>query len=95
MTKAELIEAVAASNNTPEDITKKAVTNIFETIVDEIKKSVKEDGKFTIPGFGTFTKKDRAAREGRNPQSGETIKIAASTTMTFKAAKDIKSYMEG
>ncbi len=93
MTKAELIEAVASSDKTPENISKKAVSEIFDTIVEQLKKSVKEDGKFAIPAFGTFTKKDRAARDGRNPQTGETIKIAASTTMTFKAAKDIKNYM--
>jgi DNA-binding protein HU-beta len=94
MTKAELIDAVTASEQTPDDITKKAITIIFDTIVEEIKKSVKNDGKFTIPGFGTFTKKERAARDGRNPQTGETIKIPASTTMTFKAAKDIKDYLK-
>lgn len=93
MTKAELIDAVVASDMSPENITKKAAAEIFDCIVDEIKKSVKDDGKFTIPGFGTFTKKERAAREGRNPQTGATIKIAASTTMTFKAAKDIKAYL--
>ena len=95
MTKAELIDAVSNSKNFSDSITKKDVASIFDTIIDEIKSSVKNDGKFTIPGFGTFTKKERAARDGRNPQTGETIKIAASTTMTFKATKDIKSFMEG
>jgi len=95
MTKAELIDAVAASTNTPDDITKKAVAQIFDTIMDEIKISVKKDGKFTVPGFGTFTKKERAARDGRNPKTNETIRIEAAKTMTFKAAKDIKSFLEG
>ena len=93
MTKSELIDAVVASSKTPENITKKAVADIFDAIVEEVKNSVKKDGKFTVPAFGTFTKKERAAREGRNPQTGETLKIAASTTMTFKAAKDIKGFL--
>jgi DNA-binding protein HU-beta len=93
MTKTELIDAVAGSDKAPEGISKKAVAEVFDAIVEQIKVSVKNDGKFAIPAFGTFTKKERAARDGRNPQTGETIKIAASTTMTFKAAKDIKSYM--
>jgi len=94
MTKAELIDTIANNKNMPEGLTKKAVTAVFETAFDEIRKSVKKEGKLTVPGFGTFTKKKRAAREGRNPQTGESIKIKASTTMTFKPAKDLKDYFE-
>ncbi|MBN2804774.1 MAG: HU family DNA-binding protein [Deltaproteobacteria bacterium] len=94
MTKAELIDAVASSDKTSDSISKKAVAEIFEVIVDQMKASIKNDGKFAIPGFGTFTKKERAARDGRNPQTGQTIKIAASTTIGFKPAKDIKAFME-
>ena len=93
MTKAELIDSVTASGNMPAGMTKKVVLGVFDTIVDEIKESVKTAGKFTIPGFGTFTRKVRSAREGRNPQTGEAITIDPSTTITFKAAKDIKKYM--
>jgi DNA-binding protein HU-beta len=94
MTKAELIDTIANSKNMPEGLTKKAVTTVFETAFEEIRKSVKKEGKLTVPGFGTFTKKKRAAREGRNPQTGESIKIKASVTMTFKPAKDLKEYFE-
>jgi len=55
---------------------------------------VKKEGKLTVPGFGTFTKKKRAAREGRNPQTGESIKIKASVTMTFRPAKDLKEFFQ-
>ena len=94
MTKAEMIDAIAKSNNVPEEMTKKAVSAIFDTIFDEIKKTVKENSRFSIPGFGTFTKKERAARDGRNPKTGETIRINGFNTMTFKASKDIKEYMK-
>jgi len=92
MTKAELIDVIASSKNLPEGLTKKAVTAVFDTAFEEIRKSVKKEGKLTVPGFGTFTKKKRAAREGRNPQTGESIKIKASTTMTFRPAKDLKEF---
>jgi len=92
MTKAELIDAIASSKSLPEGLTKKAVTAVFDSAFDEIRKSVKKEGKLTVPGFGTFTKKKRAAREGRNPQTGESIKIKASTTMTFRPAKDLKEF---
>ncbi len=94
MTKSELIEAVVASANSPENLTKKAAAEIFDVIFEEIKAAIRKDGRFSIPGFGTFTKKERAAREGRNPQTGEPIKIAASTTIAFKAAKDIKDSLK-
>ena len=92
MTKAELIDTIANSKDLPEGLTKKAVTAVFDAAFEEVRKSVKKEGKLTVPGFGTFTKKKRAAREGRNPQTGESIKIKASTTMTFRPAKDLKEY---
>ena len=92
MTKAELIDTIAGSKDLPEGLTTKAVAAVFDTAFAEIRKSVKKEGKLTVPGFGTFTKKKRAAREGRNPQTGESIKIKASTTMTFRPAKDLKEY---
>ena len=92
MTKAELIDTIASSKSLPEGLTKKAVAAVFDTAFDEIRKSVKKEGKLTVPGFGTFTKKKRAAREGRNPQTGESIKIKASTTMTFRPSKDLKEF---
>ena len=92
MTKAELIDAIMKSKEMPAEMTKKTVTALFELTFDQIKKSVKQEGKVSVPGFGTFTRKDRAAREGRNPQTGETIKIKASKTMAFKPSKDVKDF---
>lgn len=94
MTKAELIDVIASSKNLPDGLTKKAVAAVFETTFEEIRKSVKKDNKLTVPGFGTFAKKKRAAREGRNPQTGQAIKIKASTTMSFRPAKDLKEFFD-
>jgi DNA-binding protein HU-beta len=95
MTKAELIEAVCKSKSVPNDLTKKAVTAVIDTTFDEIKKAVKKQDRFAFPGFGTFNKKKRAARTGRNPQTGETIKIKAQTTVTFKPSQDLKKFVGG
>ncbi|MCB9523444.1 MAG: HU family DNA-binding protein [Myxococcales bacterium] len=88
MTKAELIEHVheVAGEGLSRKLTGEVVDAIFDTLVG----SLEGDGKFAIPGFGTFNKKHRAARTGRNPQSGETIEIAASNTVTFKVGAGLK-----
>ena len=93
MTKADLINKVAASKDVPNDISKKAVQAVVDATFDEIKKSVKKEERFSFPGFGTFNKKKRAARTGRNPQTGETIKIKASTTVGFKPSKKFKDFV--
>jgi DNA-binding protein HU-beta len=93
MTKAELIDAIASSKSLPEGLTKKAVLAVFDTAFEEIRKTVKKESKLTVPGFGTFAKRKRAAREGRNPRTGESLKIKASTTMTFRPAKDVKDFL--
>lgn len=95
MTKAELIEAVAKNKNVSSDLTKKSVTSVVDATFEELKKAIKKDDRFAFPGFGTFNKKKRAARTGRNPQTGETIKIKAQTTVTFKPAQDLKTYLGG
>jgi DNA-binding protein HU-beta len=56
---------------------------------------VKKNGEFTLPGFGKFVKTKRKAREGRNPATGETIKIAAKTTVKFRASKSLKDAVAG
>jgi len=95
MTKAELIDAVKASRNVPEDVAKKAVQAIVEETFEQVKNAVRKDDRFSFPGFGTFTKKKRAARTGRNPQTGETIKIKAQTTVGFRPAQDLKDFLSG
>ena len=95
MTKADLINKVAASKAVPNDISKKAVQAVIDTTFEEIKKSVKKEERFSFPGFGTFAKRKRAARSGRNPQTGEKIKIKAQTTVAFRPAQALKDFVGG
>ena len=88
MTKQELVERVHASAG--DGLTRKATTDLIDATFDNIVNSVKADGKFFMPSFGTFTKKSRAARTGRNPRTGQEIKIAASNSIGFKAAAGLK-----
>ncbi|MGN1000677.1 MAG: HU family DNA-binding protein [Bacilli bacterium] len=86
MKKSELVEAVAtAAGLTKADATR-AIDATFAAITDALKKG----NKVPIVGFGTFAISKRAAREGRNPQTGETVKIAARNAVTFKAGTALK-----
>lgn len=93
MNKAEFITAIANSDAAPEGISKKDIQTLVDLTFETLKETVKKEEKFAVAGFGTFTKKQRAARNGRNPRTGETIKIKASTTVGFKPAADLKKYM--
>jgi len=84
--KAELIDAVAEGA----DISKAAATRAVDTMFDKIADSLKQGDQVTLVGFGTFSVKDRAARTGRNPRTGEPIQIAASRVPGFKAGKALK-----
>lgn len=95
MTKAELIEAVAKTKSVPEGLSKKAIQAVIDATFEEVKKSIKKDERFSFPGFGTFSKKKRSARTGRNPQTGEKIKIKAQTTVGFKPAQALKDAVGG
>jgi len=87
MTKAELIEKMAKDAK----ITKVAAGVALESFIDGVTKSLKKkDGKVTLVGFGTFQKSRRKARKGRNPQTGETIKIKATNVIKFKPGKKLK-----
>jgi len=86
MNKGELIEAVAAAA----DLSKSDATKAVDAVVDSITKALKKGDQVSIVGFGTFSVKDRAARAGRNPATGETIQIAASRAPGFKAGKALK-----
>ncbi len=87
LTKAELVEAIAAAA----DITKAAAGAALGCALETISAHVNKGGKVTLVGFGTFSQKTRKARTGRNPQTGAPIKIAASKTMSFKASKAAKA----
>ncbi len=83
LSKAEIVEAVAKAA----DITKAAAGVVINTALETIAAHVNKGGKVALVGFGTFSQKSRKARTGRNPQTGEPIKIAASKSMSFKASK--------
>lgn len=89
MNKQELIDAVAKKTEKYE-ISKTAVKEVLDCCFEEIAKSIKKEKRFQMPGFGTFTVKTRKARTGRNPKTGETMKIKASKTIGFKPAPSIK-----
>lgn len=86
MNKAELIEAVAKKT----DVSKTVVKDVMEATFTEIAKSLKKEKRHQVPGFGTFSVKARKARTGRNPKTGETMKIKASKTVSFKPAPTVK-----
>jgi DNA-binding protein HU-beta len=83
MTKAELIAVMAAEA----DITKAAAALALDAYAGAIAKELKKSGKLGLVGFGTFSVVKRKAREGRNPQTGKKIKIAAKKVVKFKAGK--------
>jgi DNA-binding protein HU-beta len=87
MTKADLIVAVATQGT----MTKKAAGGMVDVLFATIGKAIKKDGRFSYPGFGTWTVRSRKARKGRNPQTGAEIKIKASKTVGFKPARELKS----
>lgn len=86
MNKSELIEAIAASA----DIPKAAASRALDAMVDTVSESLKKGDSVSLVGFGTFTVKERAARTGRNPQTGEPIEISAAKVPSFKAGKALK-----
>jgi len=87
MTKAELIDRVHASF---EELTRKQAGELVHAVFETIGASVRRDGRFTYPGFGTFILKKRMGRKGRNPQTGTPLTIRASRTVTFKPAPAFK-----
>jgi|TARA_B100001063_G_scaffold247088_2_gene290112 DNA-binding protein HU-beta len=84
--KSELIDAIAASA----DIPKAAAGRALDATVDAITNALKEGDQVVLVGFGTFAVKERAARTGRNPQTGEPIQIAAAKVPGFKPGKALK-----
>ena len=86
MNKTQMIDVIAAAA----DISKTSASHALDALLDGITDSLKQGQQVVITGFGTFTAKERAARTGRNPRTGETIQIAASKVAGFKAAKALK-----
>ncbi|MDE5052952.1 HU family DNA-binding protein (plasmid) [Niallia taxi] len=86
MNKTELINAVAENS----ELSKKDSTRVVDSLMETITTALKNGEKVEILGFGSFSVSERAARKGRNPQTGEEIEIAASKAPTFKAGKNLK-----
>ena len=91
MNKSELIEAIAGSA----DISKAAAGRAIDAVVESVTNALKSGDQVTLIGFGTFSVKDRAARTGRNPQTGAEIQIAAAKIPSFKAGKGLKDAVNG
>jgi len=84
--KAELIDAVAENA----DISKAAAARAVDTVLESITTTLKNGEQVALIGFGTFSVKDRAARTGRNPRTGEPLEIPAAKVPSFKAGKALK-----
>ena len=91
MTKTELVNVVVAESGLKKKDAEVAVSAVFDAIAN----ALKEGDKVQLIGFGTFEVKNVAEREGRNPQTGETIKIAASKKPSFSASKALKDSVNG
>lgn len=87
MNKSDLIDAMAADAG----ITKAAAKKSLESFLGNVEKSLKKGNRVSLVGFGSWSVSKRAAREGRNPQTGKTIKIPAKKVVKFKAGSDLQN----
>ena len=90
MTKADLVEIIFEKVG----LSKKEAQDIVEIIFDTIKQAFVEGDSVKIPGFGTFNVRKKAARRGRNPQTGEELVISPRRVLTFKASNQLKEAIE-
>jgi nucleoid DNA-binding protein len=88
--KAQLIDSVAAKA----DISKAAAGRAIDAMIEAVTETLEKEESVTLVGFGTFSVRDRAARTGRNPQTGAEIQIAASKLPAFKAGKLLKDALK-
>ena len=86
----ELVKEIAKSTK----LSQKSVSEVLSATVESIQNTVKKGDKVTLVGFGTFESRRRAARNGRNPQTGKEIKIAAKTVPVFSAGKKFKELVK-
>ena len=91
MNKSDLIKSVAGATGE----SRRVVTEVIDEFVTQIQKQVKKGEKVTVPGFGTFSRRQRPARTARNPRTGESIKVKASKVPAFKAGAGFKDYVAG
>lgn len=86
MNKLDLVNAISKETG----VSKKVAEQALATVLDSIKESLKKGDKVSLVGFGTFETRKRAARKGRNPQTGKEMKIAAKTVPAFRPGKALK-----
>ena len=87
MNKSELVDAMAADAG----ISKAAAKKALGSMMNNVEKSLKKGGRVSLVGFGSWSVSKRAARDGRNPQTGQTIRIAAKNVVKFKAGAELKN----
>lgn len=90
MNKSELVNSVAEGA----DISKAAAARAVDAMMTSVQEALSKGEQVTIIGFGTFSIRERAARQGRNPQTGKAMKIAASKSVGFKAGKQLKDAVQ-
>jgi DNA-binding protein HU-beta len=89
MNKAQLVELILKDKKAGFE-SKAAAERAFDSVISAVREGVQKDGKVQIIGFGTFSVRERSARNGRNPQTGQAMKIKAYKTVGFKVGKDFK-----
>ncbi|MDQ6852513.1 MAG: HU family DNA-binding protein [Actinomycetota bacterium] len=89
MNKSELIDEIHSAAGG--DVDKKDVATIVDKLIDVVERAVARGDKVTVPGFGAWSRTERAARTGRNPRTGEPVQIAASKGVKFSAGASFKS----
>ena len=90
MNKSELIDAIATETG----LTKVTASKVLDTFMSTVTDVLKDGGQLVLPGFGSFSTGNRAARTGRNPQTGKEIQIKASRVAKFKAGKKLKEAVQ-
>ena len=91
MNKEELVKEIAKKSN----VSQKQASDVLSVVLETIEKTVSKGKKVTLVGFGSFEARKRAARVGRNPQTGKEIKIPAKTVPAFSAGKKFKESVNG
>ena len=91
MNKEELVQEIAKQAN----VTQKEAAEVLSALIDTVQKAVAKGKKVTLVGLGTFERRERAARIGRNPQTGKELKIPASKVPAFSAGKRFKTIVNG
>lgn len=91
MNKGELIDSLVGATGE----SKRTVTSVVDGLVDTVQNTVKKGEKVTLPGFGTFERRNRSARTARNPQTGEEIQVKASKVPAFKPGAGFKNFVSG